>query len=1039
MATARVLVAIHCVDYCLPSLHLHSSLHSFHHPMTAVAPGAPPSASSTAPSVPPVRAPTTSSPLTVVSASASSLTVAASQLPEWLQHRHDLVRRLEQWVMDARTGSKAMSVLNSALTGPRLLNANLPREAHLEAVCNMWQAAISIAEKLIGRFKAPDGVTIGVIGLEKAGKSTFLSHWLTSKAGLLPVEAERCTGTTTKLVNDPDMPPDHFRAVVHFRTSESFLALVNSFLTVAGLPDIPSLDHIPSLVLPDADGQAGNGDIGDRDREAGEGTTGRAFARIELKNIKDKWDDIEKILVRTNSPAQQATTAPTNPTQSEPPAPAAAAATAVSTQPLVVSNLRPSSVVISAASLKEFEEKVGLYISLVKDKAQAPGAKDATTKTSVAKLDNPIARAVQHVDIYSHMPLMPPGVVLIDLPGVNSPADLINRSTEREVIGLDLAIFVKSVVDVNWSREDHAIVDRFLNYSDNRQRRNRFQLVLTKADLNLFHAYKADDIVRKLWKVPVENVHLLSSEWERSLDEYNATKCLPMQHWLATDRKLREDVFSEPGKADRSAVSGYGRFRQRVSWWLNVQLRQYDDLDTQLAEAQFRRAFEHGRRVYITCLQELANAVQIDVLLPRLMLGDKTLPDNKGGLKHALNAVRSKPFRFRGTDSVECPDATTALLFVDEAQRHMQQQQAALPVLGEGTGFGNDAKTGSLPAGVHYVDTGVGNTDYNKVRSVLEAIRKRVKEFVTVKRVSDELLTLENNAFKSSWTLQDLEKKCRENAKIALLKAAILINELVHIVIKQTISCYTAYFLQCEYEGGSLDLISKRCPALQDMLAEVQEKIRQECMLSWSQVSDRTVRLIIGIPNTDTAGRQTISRSYAFKNCKHRVDNIWGKLGFGNAAQVQALFYLPFHPEDIDHTVYNQTHTDTNPHKTADELHRQDEHCKLICRRIECAVDHLCEMIEYDLIVDNALNVMRLKVRDDYLNELERNDTLLTAIIIAHKRDIWPHLYMEGGELAAAMKLCKDFYTNDQPQTGGQQQQQQQLTANSLTAATNGH
>ena len=61
-------------------------------------------------------------------------------------------------------------------------------------------------------------VKIGVAGLEKQGKSAFLSAWLRSEK-LLPSEAERCTWSTT--VVEPTAS-DTFEAVVAFYPPDEF-------------------------------------------------------------------------------------------------------------------------------------------------------------------------------------------------------------------------------------------------------------------------------------------------------------------------------------------------------------------------------------------------------------------------------------------------------------------------------------------------------------------------------------------------------------------------------------------------------------------------------------------------------------------------------------------------------------------------------------------------------------------------------------------------------------------------------------------------
>src|SRR5215207_6323448 len=68
-------------------------------------------------------------------------------------------------------------------------------------------------------------VKVGVIGLEKQGKSAFLSAWLKSER-LLPSEAERCTWSTT--VVEP-AEAGHYGAEVTFYGEEEFRARIASY------------------------------------------------------------------------------------------------------------------------------------------------------------------------------------------------------------------------------------------------------------------------------------------------------------------------------------------------------------------------------------------------------------------------------------------------------------------------------------------------------------------------------------------------------------------------------------------------------------------------------------------------------------------------------------------------------------------------------------------------------------------------------------------------------------------------------------------
>ena len=65
----------------------------------------------------------------------------------------------------------------------------------LKTIKNKLEDLRSRAQDRMKRL-AKGAVKIGVVGLEKQGKSAFLSAWLKSEK-LLPSEAERCTWSTT--------------------------------------------------------------------------------------------------------------------------------------------------------------------------------------------------------------------------------------------------------------------------------------------------------------------------------------------------------------------------------------------------------------------------------------------------------------------------------------------------------------------------------------------------------------------------------------------------------------------------------------------------------------------------------------------------------------------------------------------------------------------------------------------------------------------------------------------------------------------------
>lgn len=104
--------------------------------------------------------------------------------------------------MDWKSISKVYATkLKSALDVQRhalqLANLSQARQAGItEAQINKLQQAGKIAEKQMHRLDNGE-FRIAVVGLEKAGKSTFINAWL--GCDLLPAKTERCTFTTTQI------------------------------------------------------------------------------------------------------------------------------------------------------------------------------------------------------------------------------------------------------------------------------------------------------------------------------------------------------------------------------------------------------------------------------------------------------------------------------------------------------------------------------------------------------------------------------------------------------------------------------------------------------------------------------------------------------------------------------------------------------------------------------------------------------------------------------------------------------------------------
>lgn len=85
---------------------------------------------------------------------------------------------------------------------------------------------------------------IAVVGLEKAGKSTFINAWL--ECDLLPAKAARCTFTTTQLysvINDTDQ-----KLEVQTKTDEQFLNLIEDLKAIKAHEDLNTIQQNESTL-----------------------------------------------------------------------------------------------------------------------------------------------------------------------------------------------------------------------------------------------------------------------------------------------------------------------------------------------------------------------------------------------------------------------------------------------------------------------------------------------------------------------------------------------------------------------------------------------------------------------------------------------------------------------------------------------------------------------------------------------------------------------------------------------------------------------
>ncbi|MFO0659819.1 MAG: dynamin family protein [Polyangiaceae bacterium] len=265
-------------------------------------------------------------------------------------------------------------------------------------------------------------VKIGVVGLEKQGKSAFLSAWLRSEK-LLPSEAERCTWSTT--VVEPG-PVGTFAAEVNFYREDEFKARIASYFDVfepGSAERWQGLSAHELARLKSAFRSAKGYDIDDPDRASRQ----EQAALSELSEISATLSEIKAAL---NKPPLR----------------------------------------IEAVSVDELAEKIRPFIAL----------KDTRNG------NRPFAsvRAVKVVDVIIPLEGAMPGVVLMDLPGIDAPSDKARRDTEEALTNeVDVTIFVKDVTRPSLVRNELELLRTAQSADRSISLKDRMFVVLTKIDL----------------------------------------------------------------------------------------------------------------------------------------------------------------------------------------------------------------------------------------------------------------------------------------------------------------------------------------------------------------------------------------------------------------------------------------------------------------------------------------------------------------------------------------------------------------------------
>jgi hypothetical protein len=394
-------------------------------------------------------------------------------------------------------------------------------------------------------------VKIGVVGLEKQGKSALLSAWLKSEK-LLPSEAERCTWSTT--VVEPGEPAQFFATVAYYSADE-FKARIASYfdaLEPGSAERWAGLNAAELMRLKSAFRDREGFEVDDPDRAGRK----EQLALSELQDIAAGLSDIK-------------------------------------------ARLGKEPVRVEATSLDELAEKIRPYIAL----------KD----TLHGNKPYPGVRAVKQVTVTIPVAAAMPGVVLMDLPGIDAPSDKARRDTEEALTNeVDVTIFVKDITRPSLVRNEIELLRTAQSADRSISLKDRMFVVLTKADL-FDHADENGNwhwalATRNFKEQGVDRIYPYSKMWvhqgpdsahpvsRQLMDFYGST--VPV-HGLeklqgAIERYLSTDVEALDRKVTDQVTAEFGELEQQLRGALvSVKDALSDREFDRRAEQEFDKLFEH--------------------------------------------------------------------------------------------------------------------------------------------------------------------------------------------------------------------------------------------------------------------------------------------------------------------------------------------------------------------------------------------------------------------------------------------------------------
>ncbi|MCC6525710.1 MAG: dynamin family protein [Polyangiaceae bacterium] len=425
-------------------------------------------------------------------------------------------------------------------------------------------------------------VKIGVVGLEKQGKSAFLSAWLRSEK-LLPSEAERCTWSTT--VVEP-AEAGRFEATVTFYGPEEFKQRIASYfdaLEPGSAEQWEGLDDTAIIRMKAAFRAREGYDVDDPDRSGRK----EQSALVELQEIATTLAQIK-------------------------------------------ANLGKAPLAIHATSLDELAELIRPYIAL-KDTKHGNRPYGGVRAVKIVTVNIPVAGAM-------------PGVVLVDLPGIDAPSDKARRDTEEALTNeVDITIFVKDVTRPSLVRNEIELLRTAQSADRSISLKDRMFVVLTKIDL---------------FDHPDENGNWHWQLATRNFSAQGVDRVFPYSKvWVHDGPDLKHPVAKQLMDffGSTTPVSGLEKLQAAVERYLNNDVEALDQKVMLAARSEFTELEAQLRGVLVSVKDALGDREferrgeqQFDVLFEHIRAGEDPvglLPEIRTRLSAFMDHEVSEPAR----------------------------------------------------------------------------------------------------------------------------------------------------------------------------------------------------------------------------------------------------------------------------------------------------------------------------------------------------------------------------------------------------------